>query len=172
MNIKQIDTIIFDFDGVFTDNKVWSDKDGKEFIRCDRGDGLGIRILKNYINANNLNVAISIISKERNRASLARARKLRLEYHGGVDNKLDFIRRRMSRSNGNGLLYVGNDLNDLESMVFAEYSAAPADAHERIRLVASWTSAKCGGDGFVRDTVERLIDLPAMTQEEVYRLTH
>ena len=37
---KNIHTIIFDFDGVFTDNKVYISENGKESVRCDRGDGL------------------------------------------------------------------------------------------------------------------------------------
>jgi 3-deoxy-D-manno-octulosonate 8-phosphate phosphatase KdsC-like HAD superfamily phosphatase len=43
--LKNIHTIVFDFDGVFTNNKVWVDEDGKETVRCDRSDGLGFDLL-------------------------------------------------------------------------------------------------------------------------------
>jgi len=39
-------TIVFDFDGVFTDNKVWVDRDGRESVRCDRADGLALDFLR------------------------------------------------------------------------------------------------------------------------------
>lgn len=171
MKLNYINTIIFDFDGVFTDNKAWNDASGNEFIRCDRGDGLGIRILKNYIQRNGLDIQIAVVSKERNKSSASRTRKLGIDYHGGVDDKLSFIKTHLNCKDGKGLLYVGNDLNDLESMLFSEYSAAPSDAHERIKLIAKWTSEKCGGDGFVRDVIENLVDLPSMTAEEINRLT-
>ena len=41
---RDLHTIVFDFDGVFTDNKVWVDQNGVESVRCDRGDGLGFDI--------------------------------------------------------------------------------------------------------------------------------
>jgi hypothetical protein len=37
--MEAIHTVAFDFDGVFTDNKVWVDQDGRESVRCDRGVG-------------------------------------------------------------------------------------------------------------------------------------
>ena len=41
LSIKTIDVLIFDFDGVLTDNKVHIDKNGSEFVICNRSDGLG-----------------------------------------------------------------------------------------------------------------------------------
>ena len=41
----RLDLLVFDFDGVFTDNKVWVDQDGKESVRCDRSDGLAFDLL-------------------------------------------------------------------------------------------------------------------------------
>ena len=38
--INKINTIIFDFDGVFTDNKVFVDCQGNELVRCDRSDAV------------------------------------------------------------------------------------------------------------------------------------
>lgn len=171
MNLSLIDTIIFDFDGVFTDNKAWNDAFGNEFIRCDRADGLGIKMLKNYIRGNNLDTEIAVVSKERNKSSASRTSKLGIAYHGGVDDKLSFIKNNFRCKDGKGLFYVGNDLNDLESMIFAEYSAAPSDAHDKIKDIANWTSKKRGGEGFVRDVIERLIGLSSMSVEEINRLT-
>ena len=44
---RSIHTLVFDFDGIFTDNKVFVDQDGKESVRCDRADGLAFDILRN-----------------------------------------------------------------------------------------------------------------------------
>ena len=43
-------TLIFDFDGVFTDNNVLINQDGIETVKCCRADGLGLDILKKFIN--------------------------------------------------------------------------------------------------------------------------
>ena len=41
-----VNKIVFDFDGIFTNNKVLVNDKGEEFICCDRSDGLGFDILK------------------------------------------------------------------------------------------------------------------------------
>ncbi len=43
--LETIHTVVFDFDGVFTDNKVWVDQDGRESVRCDRADGLALDLV-------------------------------------------------------------------------------------------------------------------------------
>jgi 3-deoxy-D-manno-octulosonate 8-phosphate phosphatase (KDO 8-P phosphatase) len=45
-SVNEIHTIVFDFDGVFTNNKVWVDQDGRESVCCDRSDGLAFDILR------------------------------------------------------------------------------------------------------------------------------
>ena len=59
-------TIIFDFDGVFTDNKVIVSENGLEQVICDRADGLGINILKKFIKKQNWGVEFFILSTEKN----------------------------------------------------------------------------------------------------------
>lgn len=44
-----IQAIIFDFDGVFTDNRVLVDEDGKESVICNRSDGLGVSVIKKSV---------------------------------------------------------------------------------------------------------------------------
>ena len=48
-NLENFHTLVFDFDGVFTDNKVYIDQDGKESVSCTRSDGLGLDIIRKYI---------------------------------------------------------------------------------------------------------------------------
>ena len=51
----QIHTIAFDFDGVFTNNKVIVHQDSSESVICDRSDGLGFDILRKFIKLKNWN---------------------------------------------------------------------------------------------------------------------
>src|SRR3989344_6453718 len=78
-SIQNIHTIIFDFDGVFTDNKVYVGQDGMEWVRCDRGDGLAIDLLRRYRQKRALNFDFFILSTEGNPDFDARARQLRME---------------------------------------------------------------------------------------------
>lgn len=177
--INKIHTIVFDFDGVFTNNKVLVNSDGVEFVSCDRGDGLGIDFLRKFIEKNNLNIDIYILSKEINKAAEARALKLKLKCFLGIDNKLKFIQERclkniVSKNEPDlnfikeGIIYLGNDINDYESMDFAGFSVAPIDAHPIIKEISTTIIDKKGGDGFVRKFVELLLRLDKKTLRHYY----
>ena len=74
-NSGYIHTIVFDFDGVFTDNKVWIDQNGTESVRCDRGDGLAFDLLRRFSQQNDWNLNYFILSKEKNSVVSVRAAK-------------------------------------------------------------------------------------------------
>lgn len=177
-SLRTIHTIAFDFDGVFTDNKVYVGQDGSELVRCDRGDGLGIDLLRAAQERGKLRADVFVLSKERNPVIEARMRKLRLSFHQACDDKLDFIAARLRAARPSdaqpfaGVVYVGNDINDLPMIVRAGFSVAPADAHERVRRAVSVVLPQAGGNGFVRAFVERLLDLENMTTEELHELVH
>src|SRR5512136_1890381 len=43
---KRVTLVVFDFDGVMTDNHAWVDQDGREAVMVNRGDGMGISLLR------------------------------------------------------------------------------------------------------------------------------
>ena len=163
-----IHTIVFDFDGVFTDNKVWVDQDGKETVRCDRGDGLALDLLRAFIKAKNWKLDLFILSKEKNKVVTARAKKLRIPCIHGIDNKATFLIKYMKKNKKtfSGLVYIGNDLNDLSPMQLAGYSFAPYDAHPLVRKQASYVFDQRGGDGFVRAFIEKLLKIESISVED------
>jgi 3-deoxy-D-manno-octulosonate 8-phosphate phosphatase (KDO 8-P phosphatase) len=177
-SLHAVHTVAFDFDGVFTDNKVYVGQDGMEMVRCDRADGLGLDLLRAAQTRGRLRADVFIVSKERNPVTEVRARKLKLACHVACDDKLDFIAARLRAARPSdlqpfaGLVYVGNDLNDLPVIQRAGFSVAPADAHERVRRAASVVMPQVGGNGFVRAFVERLLDIENMTTEELHELVH
>lgn len=174
--LSTIHTVAFDFDGVFTDNKVWVDQDGRESVRCDRGDGFAFDLVRSFCRRGRLDAEFLILSKEPNPVVLARARKLKLDCHHGVHDKLAFMQEYLAqRFPGDqaafaGLVYVGNDLNDLPLMKHAGYAVAPADAHHLVRSVAHLIIERPGGDGFVRAFIERLLKINELSSEEIDEL--
>ncbi len=174
--LSAIHTVVFDFDGVFTDNKVWVDQDGRESVRCDRGDGLAFDLVRAFVRRGRLSAAFMVLSKEGNTVVAARARKLKLDCHQGVGNKLAYLRQQLAeRFPGqqdalNGVVYLGNDLNDLPVMRRVGYAVAPADAHARVREAASLVLERRGGEGCVREFIERLLGLDELSSEEIDEL--
>ena len=149
---KEPSAIVFDFDGVFTDNKVLVRQDGVESVVCHRGDGLGIERLRGR-------VPMAILSKERNSVVRARADKLGLECWHGVDDKLTLLRG-WAEQRGyaqNCLVYVGNDINDLECLRWAGVGIAVNDAHPEALSAADVVLSSSGGDGALRELSDLLV---------------
>lgn len=173
-NIAAVHTIVFDFDGVFTDNKVYVSQSGEEFVRCDRSDGLAIDFLRRYRDRSPQALQFFIVSTERNPVVEARARKLRIEVHQDVRDKLAFITAYLGKRSEPdpfaGLVYVGNDLNDLAVLRRAGFSIVPSDAHPKVQAIASAVLPHNGGSGFVRAAVEKLLRIDNMTPEEIHEL--
>jgi len=173
---SDIHTIIFDFDGVFTDNKVWIDQDGRESVRCDRGDGLAFDLLRGFIAKHAWDLKYFILSKEKNPVVSARAYKLQVECRQGVSEKATFIQDYLKslalkhQHPSAGFIYVGNDLNDLGAMKVAGFSVAPSDAHPLIRELANMVLPEKGGEGFVRSFIERLLHVDELSSEDIEEL--
>ncbi len=173
--IEQFELIVFDFEGVFTDNALILSEKGEESVRCSRADGLGINMLKRHIKNNKIQSKLLVLSTEINPVVSKRCEKLGLDYVQGIDNKKQHLVEYFSQK-GQGLptpwekiLYFGNDLNDLQIMELSP-SFAPVDAHPRIKSVATKVFNERGGEGFVRAAIEFLLQVEKMTSEELSEL--
>jgi len=169
---SSIHTLVFDFDGVFTDNKVYVDQSGNESIRADRADGLAFDILRLLIERERWNLDYFILSTEANPVVSARASKLKIKCVQGVSNKADYLKQYLlvNSKNPMGMIYIGNDLNDLACMALASVAVSPSDAHPLIRQRSTLTLPQNGGDGFVRAFIEELIGLDKMSEEMLISL--
>ena len=177
-NWKQIHTIIYDFDGVFTDNSVYVDQEGLESVRCSRSDSLGIKILNSFLKIKEININQFILSTEKNEVVKKRAEKLKIQCFNGVDNKIDFIKKYLKTNYENenskekGIIYLGNDLNDLAAMKYCGYSIAPSDAHYKIKKICDLVLENKGGEGFIRQFIEEFISIEQFSSDELIKLAN
>ena len=142
--LERVRVAIFDFDGVFTDNRVWVNERGEELLAFSRSDGLGLRRL------DEVGVQYLIVSMERNPIVGARAQKLNAECVQGVDDKLAVVRERAG-DNLEQVAYVGNDINDAECLRAVGLPVVPNDAWAEVKPLARWVLSRAGGNGCVRE---------------------
>lgn len=144
---KDIDLIVYDFDGVMTDNRVIVFQDGAEAVMVNRADGLGV----NRIRA--LGIPQLILSTETNSVVIARAVKLGLEVIASCNDKKIALSSFCEQNGYDPLkvIYVGNDLNDLQVMKIVGFPVAPADAHPDVKAVAKLITKAKGGEGVIRE---------------------
>ena len=144
--INNLKLIIFDFDGVLTDNSVLVDSTGNEYVKCNRSDGLGFNALSK------IGLKAIICSTEQNKVVQARGKKLNVETFNGIKDKLSWLKNYCLSMNisSEEILYVGNDINDYESMKFCGFSACPSDSANKIKNISNFVLTKKGGEGVVR----------------------
>jgi len=152
---SKIKLLLLDFDGVLTDNKVYTSQDGTESVRCDRSDGLGLEMLRKKTD-----VEIVIVSKEKNPVVSARAKKLNIPVTQGIDEKIKEYENEVKKRGlkDEQVCFVGNDLNDIECINKAGIGVAVADAYEPAKKVADYITLKNGGKGAVREICDLIIE--------------
>jgi len=144
--------IVFDFDGVLTDDRVWVTASGQEWVACSRSDGLGLENLRRR------DVALVVLSRETDPVVAARCRKLRLDCEQGVLDKGSRLRALLAQRSiaPSDAVYVGNDVNDLECMRMVGCGVAVADAHPAVLAEADVVLTRPGGRGAVRELCDLL----------------
>ncbi len=150
--MKKLKLIVYDFDGVMTDNRVIVSQDGTESVVVHRGDGYGISQIKD------LSIEQVIISTETNPVVRRRAEKLKIDIIHGVADKKSILME-YCRNKGYAMeevMFIGNDLNDYDAMMSAGVKGAPADAEEEILAIADWISKAKGGHGVIRELYREL----------------
>ncbi|WP_234996401.1 acylneuraminate cytidylyltransferase [Demequina sp. NBRC 110054] len=145
--------VVTDFDGVHTDDTATVTQDGVESVTVSRSDGMGVARLRAA------GVPFLILSKERNPVVSARAEKLRVDVRQGIDDKPTALAAWCAEVGVDlaDVVYMGNDINDVESMRLVGWPTAPADARPEAIAVARVTCAKPGGRGAVREIAERVL---------------
>ena len=150
----KVDLVVFDFDGVMTDDTVYVDQNGIESVRCSRSDGMGLSQLKEK------GIPAIVLSSERNPVVIQRCKKLNLEYIHGVLKKGEVLEKYLkdNQINPANVIYVGNDINDLPCFPLVGCAIVTADAHFKAKNEADIVLNHNGGEGAVREVCDMLID--------------
>ena len=145
--LSNVRLVLFDFDGVFTDNGVYISEDGSESVRCWRSDGLGLARL------HVAEVTTRIISTEKNPVVAARAAKLNVPCRQGVTDKAEATLLACDELQVDPQLtmYVGNDINDIPAFGVVGMPVGVADAHPATHPYIIHQTQKAGGYGAVRE---------------------
>lgn len=152
--LRSIRLIATDVDGVLTDAGMYYTESGDELKKFNTRDGMGIKLLQKA------GLITAIVTQEHTKLVARRADKLTIpELHQGVMDKLSCLRE-MAHKYGLTLkevAYIGDDVNDLEALRAAGFSAAPADALPPIRKSVQYVCRKKGGEGAVREIADLIL---------------
>lgn len=150
---EKLSLVVFDFDGVMTDNRVWVNEHGDESVSASRGDGMGIEMLLAA------GFKAVIISTEPNPVVGVRARKIGIPYFHGVGDKAKTLQAYLETEKvpASETIYVGNDVNDLPCFPLVAFAVVVADAHPSVRRQADHILQHAGGQGAVREICDLIL---------------
>ena len=153
--LRGIKLFATDVDGVLTDAGMYYSESGDEWKKFNTRDGMGIKLLQRA------GIITAIVTQERTKLVARRAEKLTIpELHQGVMDKLSLVRD-MSARYGltlSQVAYIGDDINDLETLKAVGFSATPADGMPQVAAAVDYICRKKGGEGAVREIIEMILD--------------
>jgi 3-deoxy-D-manno-octulosonate 8-phosphate phosphatase (KDO 8-P phosphatase) len=159
---EPIQLILSDVDGVMTDGRIIYDNAGVETKMFHVRDGLGIKLWQKS------GFSFGIITSRNSQIVRVRAAELGVAHvRQGFDEKLPAVLdvMKLCSLQPPQVCYIGDDLPDLAAMRHVGLAAAPADACADVRQAAKWVLRNAGGNGCVRELIERLLRAKSRWEE-------
>ena len=152
LKVEKPQIIFTDFDGCLTDDRVWVNQEGEEFVAANRKDGLASQKLAAW------GIKVVISSSEKNLVVGARGKKMGVEVLQGLKDKASELEIYLKSKNldWSDVWYVGNDVNDLTAISKAALSICPSDAVIQVKKVVDYKLKTKGGYGIISEIAEIL----------------
>jgi|SRR6185437_603729 len=153
---KLIKSFAFDMDGVLTDGSIIVDNENNWLRKMYIRDGYALQL------AVRLGFNVIVVSGSSSAPVHNRLNRLGLsEVFMDVKDKESFLKNYLKGKDLRleDLLFMGDDIPDYYCMKMAGIAACPSDAAFEIKEIASYISPFKGGNGCVRDVIEKVLKL-------------
>lgn len=151
-----IKMLIMDVDGTLTNGEIFLSSDGVEIKQFFSKDGMGIKLAQQF------NITPVIITGRESYCVTKRCQELGItEVYQNVKNKV-YVAEEIAEKyelSFDEIAYIGDDLNDLDTMFLCKERGVPQDGEECVKRIATYICPRKGGYGAVRDFIEYLIEL-------------
>lgn len=154
--IPKIKMLLTDCDGCLTDAGMYYSEKGDELKKFNTRDGMGFKLLKQR------GIITGIITGECVDLNRRRTEKLKLDIlEQGCSNKVAVVKKICEKYSIKleNVVYVGDDINDIETIEMVGYGCCPADAMPQVRKVAKYVTRAAGGNGVIREIAERILEV-------------
>jgi len=152
--LNHVRLVLSDVDGVLTDGGMYYSEKGEEFKKFNTRDGMAVELLHKS------GIKTALISRENSRIITKRASKIKADKaYLGIQKKELEIMKICNRFHidPTNIVYIGDDLNDLEIMKMVGFSATPYDGNLEIKKIANYICKARGGEGVLREVADLII---------------
>lgn len=164
--LKRIRLFATDVDGVLTDSGMYYTEAGDELKKFNTRDGMGIKLLQRA------GLITALITQEETKLVTRRAERLTIpEVHQRIFDKLSRLREIAARYqiSLDEVAYMGDDVNDVETLKAVGFSATPADGHPPVLKIVDYVCRHKGGEGAVREVADMILAAQAPSVKKVKR---
>lgn len=154
--LSQIRIVLTDCDGCLTDGGMYYSEKGDELKKFNTRDGKAFELLRKA------DIITGIVTSENVELNKRRADKIKADHLvSGCSDKLEAIKRICAKEGYDlkNVLYIGDDINDKDSLINAGVAACPADAAGDIKGICDIVTSAKGGEGVVREIADLLLRL-------------
>jgi 3-deoxy-D-manno-octulosonate 8-phosphate phosphatase (KDO 8-P phosphatase) len=161
--LRKIKLVIFDVDGVLTDNTIFMGADGFEMKRFNIADGLGTYMAIKH------GIKIAFLSGRPSAATERRAKELGVEdaiqTHANKLDSYELLKLKYDYKDEN-IAFMGNDLIDVGVMKKCGLAVAVPDSPQSVIANADFVTTKQGGFGASREFLDMILDARGIDEEK------
>ena len=153
--LNGIKVFLTDCDGCLTDGGMYYSEKGDELKKFNTKDGMAFSLLRKA------GFKIGVVTGEKADLNRRRFAKLKVDFYcPDCRDKLSAVSDICSQLglSLDNVLYIGDDLNDLELLKAVGYSCCPANAQPEVKAVVDYIATRKGGDGVIREVSDILMN--------------
>ncbi len=153
-NLKDMEILILDVDGVLTDGTLIINGDGSESKFFCSLDGHGIRMWRGA------GLKVAFLSGRESSPTKYRAQQLEVDYvFQNCFDKLETVKKCLEQTgfSAEKVAYIGDDLPDLPVIKYVGFGVAVANAVDEVKQHADYITSRSGGNGAVREVIEYIL---------------
>lgn len=163
-SFKSVKCIVLDVDGVLTNGDILVNEQGDQLRTFNVKDGYAIQY------AIKQGLSVFVITGAKSLGVRIRFENLGVqEVHLGISDKLTLLESLLEKYNllPAETIFVGDDIPDFACMQYVGIAASPSDAVEDIKGISNYVSGKRGGEGVVREIIEKMLKLQGKWHNDI-----
>jgi len=163
--LKNIKCVVLDVDGVLTNGNILVTEKGEQLRTFNVKDGYAMQY------AVKQGLKVIIITGARSQGVAIRCQGLGVtEVHLGISDKLTLLKTVLEKHeiDPSEVMFMGDDMPDYACMQYVGVAVCPADAIEDIKSISQFVSKNKGGEGVVREMIEKTLRLQEKWHADVF----
>jgi len=154
IKLRKIKLVLTDVDGVLTDGSRYYTTSGEKSKKFHVRDGMGINLLLRN------GIKTVIVTKEKSQIVKKWSSDMNVSKTIMGAIKKEQVLPQICKEfkvMPSEIMFIGDDVNDLNLLKLVGFSAVPKDGHRNVTLISNYVCSKNGGEGAFREVADLIL---------------